>query len=72
VAKVRFIGAEPHLVPELGDRLVEPDQIVTVPDARFDAYLLTPSLWEPVEEPKEPKAPAKKAGARTAAKGDED
>jgi hypothetical protein len=75
MAKVRFIGAEPHLVPELGDRLVEPDQIVTVPDQRFDAYLLAPGLWEAVEEPKTPAAPAKKTTAAKAApttKGAED
>jgi hypothetical protein len=69
MAKVRFLGAEPHLVPELGDRLVEPDQVVTVPDERFEAYLLHPHLWESVEEPRETTPPAKKATAKkTAAK----
>jgi topoisomerase IA-like protein len=67
MAKVRFLGAEPHLVPELGDRLVEPDEVVTVPDERFEAFLLHPHLWESVEEPKEPAPPAKKAAAKKTA-----
>lgn len=68
MAKVRFLGAEPHEVPELG-RLVEPDQVVTVPDERFEAYLLQPHLWESVEEPTAPADPAAppKAGARKTA-----
>lgn len=71
MAKVRFCGPEPHVVPELGDRLVEPDQVVTVPDERYDAYLLTPDLWESVEEPKTA-TPAKKTAAKAAAKGADD
>jgi hypothetical protein len=71
MAKVRFCGSEPHVVPELGDLRVEPDQVVTVPDDRFDAYLLTPSLWEGVEEPKSAAPAAKKTAAKTAAKDGE-
>jgi hypothetical protein len=72
MAKVRFVGQEPHLVPELGDRLVEPDDVVAVPDDRFEAYLLNPALWESVEEPKTA-APAKKPAAKAAAtKGADD
>lgn len=58
MAKVRFLGSEPHYVPEAGDRLVEPDEVVTVPDDRFDAYLLNPDQWEAVEEPKPAAEPA--------------
>lgn len=52
MAKVRLIANEEHVVPELGDRLVQPDEVVTVPDDRFDAYVLQTALWESVEEPK--------------------
>lgn len=51
MAKVRFIGAEPHIVPELGDRPIEPDEIVTVPDSRWEGYVCQPHLWESIEEP---------------------
>lgn len=75
MAKVRFIGPEPVTVPELRDHLIEPDEVVTVPDDRFEAYVCQPANWESVEEPREPKAeaPAKKATAAKAAttpKGD--
>lgn len=71
MAKVRFIGAEPHLVPELGGRLIEPDQIVTVPDDRFDAYLLNPGLWESVEEPTTAAPAVKKTAAAKTTKGED-
>lgn len=66
MARVRFIGYEPHIVPELGDRLVEPDEVVEVPDERFEAYVVQPHLWESVEEPKTA-APGKKTAAAKAA-----
>jgi len=79
VAKGRFTGDEPHMVPELSDCLIEPDEIVTVPDDRFDAYLLNPDLWEPVEEPKTPPpaeeppaTPAVKKAAAKTPKGSDD
>ncbi|MFF5445492.1 hypothetical protein [Streptomyces sp. NPDC012888] len=65
MAKVRFVGPEPVIVPELGGRTVQPDEVVEVPDHRYDAYVCQPPNWEGVEEPKE-SAP-KKATAR---KGD--
>lgn len=68
MARVRFIGPEPVTVPELG-RVVQPDEMVEVPDERFDGYVCQTTNWEPVEEPKGP-AP-KKAAAKTAAKGSE-
>lgn len=73
MAKVRFIGPEPVIVPELSDRFIEPDQVVTVPDERFEAYVCQPANWESVEEPKTA-APAKKTAAAKAAttpKGDD-
>ncbi|MFD7978892.1 hypothetical protein [Streptomyces sp. NPDC059071] len=51
MARVRFIGSEPVTVPELGDRVIQPDQLVEVPDERFDGYVCQTTLWEPVEEP---------------------
>ncbi|NUL09068.1 hypothetical protein [Streptomyces lunaelactis] len=75
MARVRFIGPEPVTVPELG-RTVQPDELVEVPDGRFEGYVCQSSNWESVEEPKQeaaPAAPAKKAAARSAApKGSDD
>ncbi|MFE7360661.1 hypothetical protein [[Kitasatospora] papulosa] len=53
MARVRYIGAEPVTVPELGDRRIEPDEMVEVPDARFDGYVCQPGTWESVEEPRD-------------------
>lgn len=60
MARVRFIGPEPVTVPELGDRTVQPDEVVEVPDARYDGYVCQIAMWESVEEPKT----AKKTAAR--------
>ncbi|WP_326739146.1 hypothetical protein [Streptomyces sp. NBC_01022] len=63
MARVRYIGAEPVTVPELG-RTVHPDEMVEVPDERFEGYVCQPVTWEAVEEPKaDPpkKTPAAKA-----------
>lgn len=68
MARVRFLGAEPVTVPELGEYEIQPDQVVEVPDERFDGYVCQPANWESVEEPG---AAAKKAAAKTAAKGSE-
>lgn len=57
MARVRYIGPDPVTVPELGDRAVQPDQVVEVPDDRFEGYVCQPGTWESVEEP----------GARTSA-----
>ncbi|MFE1925796.1 hypothetical protein ACFW91_24895 [Streptomyces asoensis] len=57
MARVRFIGPEPVTVPELGNRSVERDEVVEVPDARFDGYVCQPGTWEAVEEPKDEAAP---------------
>ena len=70
MARVRFIGPEPVTVPELGDREVQPDEVVEVPDARFEGYVCQPTNWESVEEPKTA-APAMKTAAKTA-KGSDD
>ncbi|WP_416983553.1 hypothetical protein [Streptomyces sp. T028] len=66
MARVRYLGPEQVTVPELG-RTVEPDEIVEVPDARFEGYACQPSNWEVIEEPKEtaPPAPLKKTAAKT-------
>ncbi|WP_262058519.1 hypothetical protein [Streptomyces sp. STR69] len=62
MARVRFLGHEPVTVPELG-RTVEPDEVVEVPDDRYEGYVCQPSNWEPVEEPKT--ATSKKPAAKT-------
>jgi hypothetical protein len=57
MARVRYLGPEPVTVPELG-REVQPDEVVEVPDERFEGYVCQTTNWEPVEEP----------GAKTLAK----
>jgi hypothetical protein len=65
MARVRYLGSEPVAVPELGpERVIHPDEVVEVPDERFDGYVCQTSNWEAVEEPKAPEAPAKKTAAR--------
>jgi hypothetical protein len=63
MARVRYIGPEPVTVPELGSREVQPDEMVEVPDDRFDAYVCQPGTWESIEEPKA--AVAKKTAAKS-------
>lgn len=61
MARVRYLGPEPVTVPELGpERTVHPDELVEVPDERFDGYVCQ-TVWEPVEEPPgwQPPAPVK-------------
>jgi hypothetical protein len=60
MARVRLIGPEPVTVPELGGRTVEPDEIVEVPDDRFEAYVCQTATWEATEEPRaaEPDVPS--------------
>lgn len=68
MARVRFIGPEPVTVPELGpERVVQPDEVVEVPDERFDGYVCQTANWEAVEEPK---TSAKKTAAKTPQKED--
>ena len=64
MARVRYIGPEPVTVPELGDRTVEPDQVVEVPDGRFDGYVCQTAVWEPIEEPRDRAPAVKKSAAR--------
>ena len=59
MARVRYLGPEPVTVPELGpERVVQPDEVVEVPDGRFEAYVCQTVNWEAVEEPKTEPAPA--------------
>lgn len=53
MARVRFLGPEPVTVPELGSRTVQPDEVVEVPDARFEGYVCQPGTWEAVDEPQQ-------------------
>lgn len=66
MARVRSLQAEPVSVPELGDRTVHPDEVVEVPDERFEGYACQPTNWEVVEEPKTTtKKTAAKASQKT-------
>lgn len=51
MAKCRNISGEARLVPELG-RVVEDEEVVTVPDDRLDGYLCQEGVWEEVAEAK--------------------
>ncbi|MHC3392093.1 hypothetical protein ACLQ2E_21900 [Streptomyces lavendulocolor] len=51
MARVRYLGGEPATVPELGGRIVQPDEIVEVPDERYAAYVMQTTLWEGIEPP---------------------
>ncbi|ARF75682.1 hypothetical protein B7C62_28070 [Kitasatospora albolonga] len=59
MARVRYVGRDPVTVPELGGRSIQPDEMVEVPDDRYDGYVCQPGTWEAVEDPK-PSAPAAK------------
>ncbi|MFF0080219.1 hypothetical protein ACFYR1_11035 [Streptomyces canus] len=70
MARVRYLGPEPVTVPELGpERVVHPDEVVEVPDDRFEAYVCQTTNWETVEEPKAPEAPVKKTAAKPQKEG---
>ncbi|MGW6418845.1 hypothetical protein [Streptomyces sp. NPDC055055] len=65
MARVRFIGREPVTVPELGGREIQPDELVEVPDERYEGYVCQTSTWKPVEEPgTEKKTTAAKSAAK--------
>lgn len=51
MARVRLIGPEAVTVPELGERAVEPDEVVEVPDERYPGYVCQTGTWEGIEEP---------------------
>ncbi|WP_030173255.1 hypothetical protein [Streptomyces sp. NRRL S-813] len=68
MARVRFLGPESVTVPELDNRSVHPDEVVEVPDERFEGYVCQPSNWEAVEEPG--RASAKKSAAKAPQKED--
>lgn len=48
MAKVKFAGDQPVTVPELGGRLLEPGQIVEVPDAELYRFSVS-NNWEPAD-----------------------
>jgi hypothetical protein len=60
VAKIRNVSGEPRIVPWLGGRTVDDDEVVEIPDGHWDNYVCQSAVWEPVEEPAVPaKASAK-------------
>jgi hypothetical protein len=71
VAKIRLIAPVARVVPGLGRRTVQPDEVVTVPDRDFESYVCQPEIWQPVEEPKtEPRQAAMKTARRAPKDGD--
>jgi hypothetical protein len=72
MARVRYIGAEPVTVPELGSRTVQPDEMVEVPDARWEGYVGQTATWEAVDEPQvDQPAPKKMTAAKAASSSKE-
>ena len=69
MANVCYIGVELVTVPELGNRLVQPDEVVAVPDERFDGYVCQSQAWESVEEPKAARVTTKTTAAAKTAPG---
>ncbi|MFD8797208.1 hypothetical protein [Streptomyces atroolivaceus] len=63
MARVRYIGAELVTVPELGSRLVQPDELIEVPDERYEGYVCQTGNWESVDEPKAAEPAPKKIPA---------
>lgn len=68
MARVRYLGPDAVTVPELGGRTVHPDEVVEVPDERFDGYVCQTATWQAVEDPRPqdeaPVAPLRKTAAR--------
>lgn len=44
MAKVKWLGEEPAVLPTFGGRLVQPGQVIEVPDA--DAASFNSGLWK--------------------------
>ena len=58
MARVRYLGPEPVTVPALGpERVVQPDEVVEVPDVLFEGFVCQTVNWEAVEEPRTEPAP---------------
>lgn len=65
MAKFRLVADEPRMVPWLGGQLIQPDHVITVPDAHYEAYACQPAVWESVAEPR---TSASKTSAQSAGK----
>ena len=61
MAKIRLAADEPRIVPWLDHRTVQPDEVVTVADDDFEAFVCQ-DIWQAVESPK-PKAALKRAAS---------
>ncbi|MEU9793831.1 hypothetical protein AB0E27_24920 [Streptomyces sparsogenes] len=71
MASVRLIADEPRIVPWLGPEVVvEPDQVVEVPDEHADAYACQTTVWELVGEPKKTTTTTATAAKRGSKDGD--
>lgn len=51
MAKVRFVGSEPHEVPLLG-RVVEPDELVEIPDDVLEEFEWPAAQWDVIDSSK--------------------
>lgn len=52
MAKIRNVSGEPRIVPWLGDRLVDDDEVVEIPDQWLENFACQPQVWRVEDEPK--------------------
>jgi len=53
IARVRFLGTEPHEVPLLG-RVVEPEELCAMPAQLLTDYAWPEALWRIEDDPRPP------------------
>lgn len=59
MAKIRFVGDEPRVVPLL-DREVIPDELIEIPDAVFAQYEWPAAQWDVIDSSRKVFDPATK------------
>lgn len=59
MAKVRNVSGDARIVPVLGHRTVEVDEVTEVPDELFESFVCQTEIWEPVTEPAKTKKGSK-------------
>lgn len=66
MAKIRLVAARPRKVPVLRGRVVQPDEVVEVPDKLYGAFIGQAENWQPVQDPKPAGEDPAAAKAKTA------
>lgn len=52
MAKYRNVSGEARVVPLVGGRVVEPDEVITVPDQIAGQYVWPEDTWQAEDAPK--------------------